>query len=53
MNITINLEELAKWLRAQNSDNYEGNAILDSLEQLYNFETELAKLFPENSGGSE
>ncbi|MES1987282.1 MAG: hypothetical protein V4440_04490 [Pseudomonadota bacterium] len=49
--ITIDLAKLAEWLKAQGSDNYEGNAILDGIEELYRFETELAEYFPENKEG--
>lgn len=43
MNIDIKL--LAAWLKDHDSDNYDSNMILDGLQELYDFETELAKEF--------
>lgn len=46
MKITVDLYELARWLKDHGTDNMEGNAILDGLEEIYEFETKLAKQFP-------
>lgn len=43
--IKIDVEKLAQWLKSRGTDNLEGNMVLDGLEELYQFETALAKYF--------
>jgi hypothetical protein len=41
--MTVNIELLVAWLKDHNANQYDGNMILDGLEELYGLETEIAK----------